>query len=88
MATITRPQWVDELWQASRAVRPFFDKGSPQPLSSLKVQGWKIDLGTLPTIDRVRGSPGGDPLLLDQDGAGVRGRGTPCGRVGLRPGVH
>jgi HK97 family phage prohead protease len=37
-----RPQWIDELWQASQAVRPLIDAlGTPRPLTALKVMGYK-----------------------------------------------
>jgi HK97 family phage prohead protease len=37
-----RPQWVDELWQASQANRPLIDAlGTPRPLTALKVMGYK-----------------------------------------------
>jgi HK97 family phage prohead protease len=37
-----RPQWVDELWQASDASRPLIDAlGTPRPLTALKVMGYK-----------------------------------------------
>lgn len=37
-----RPQWVDELWQASQATRPLIDTlGTPRPLTALKVMGYK-----------------------------------------------
>ena len=53
---ITRPQWVDQLWQASRAVRPFMSATTIKPVTGLKVQGWKIDLDNLPTIDPYDGN--------------------------------
>lgn len=38
----TRPAWIGELWTASQSRRPYIDSlGTPKPLTSLKIQGWK-----------------------------------------------
>lgn len=51
-----RPQWIDEVWQASRTSRPFFDgAASKGELTGLKVQGWKYALTNRPKVDPYEG---------------------------------
>lgn len=40
---LLRPQWVDELWQASRTERPTFDSVTVKPLTGKRVYGFKRD---------------------------------------------
>lgn len=52
-----RPQWVDEVWQATRNGRPFFDgAASKGEVTGLKVQGWKYDLTDRPKVDPYAGN--------------------------------
>lgn len=51
-----RPQWVDEVWQASRVARPFFDGAAEKGnVTGLKVQGWKYDIEDGPTVNPYAG---------------------------------
>lgn len=43
---LLRPQWVDELWQASRVDRPTFDSVTVKPLTGKRVHGFKRDYTT------------------------------------------
>jgi HK97 family phage prohead protease len=57
-----RPQWEGQLWQASRATRPFIDAaGTPKGITGLKVQGWQYDLTAMPTIDPYAGDKAAIP---------------------------
>lgn len=52
-----RPQWIDEVWQASRVARPFFDgAASKGEITGLKVQGWKYDLDNRPEVPAYAGN--------------------------------
>lgn len=54
---IIRPQWVDEVWQAARTERPFFDGAAEKgDITGLKVQGWKVDLTDLPKVEPYAGN--------------------------------
>lgn len=56
-AGIIRPQWIDEVWQASRSGRPFFDgAASKKNITGLKVQGWKYALTDRPKVDPYEGN--------------------------------
>ena len=51
-----RPQWIDEVWQASRVSRPFFDgAASKGKITGLKIEGWKYDLTVRPKVDPYAG---------------------------------
>lgn len=46
-----KPQWVDEVWQATRSGRPWFDGAAHKgDVTGLKVQGWKYDLTGRPQV--------------------------------------
>lgn len=52
-----RPQWIDEVWQASRVSRPFFDGASEKGrVTGLKIEGWKYDLSVRPKVDPYSGN--------------------------------
>lgn len=54
---IIRPQWIDEVWQASRVSRPFFDgAATKKPVTGLKVEGWKYDLATRLSVNPYDGN--------------------------------
>lgn len=55
-AGIFRPQWADELWQASRLETPFISAATSKRLTGLKVQGFKYDLETMPTVSDYVGA--------------------------------
>lgn len=63
-----RPQWVDEVWQATRNGRPFFDGAATVgEVTGLKVEGWKYDLDPA-------GRPKVDPYTGNKEAIASRGK--------------
>ncbi|MDN5666939.1 MAG: HK97 family phage prohead protease [Renibacterium salmoninarum] len=55
-AGVIRPQFVDELWQASLTERPLIDSITKAKLNGLKVYGWQFDLTTSLGVDKYAGN--------------------------------
>lgn len=57
-----RPQWIGEVWQASRTERPFFDGAAQKKtVEGLKVEGWKFDLDNRPAPKEYAGNKAAIP---------------------------
>lgn len=52
---VSRPQWVGELWKASRTARPIIDSIRSAVLTGLTVTGWSWDPANLPDVGHYTG---------------------------------